>query len=213
MNSAEAPPETSFVYDCRPGYDFCVTPRNLRLHGSLSFNFARENTLTPVFQLSKFSRCPNILTTPLQAYENVTTLEDMGDYLPWGQKTIDKLFWRGSTTGDSYTKSKKGLSWKDSHRPRMHLMCQTTVGSSDVWVQRKRWTKETWSNEVLNSRYMDVGLAGKVHQVSTISAGLRSRQCRELDGTCDEMREEVIMKDPVPPKQASQYKCEFLVWA
>jgi hypothetical protein len=161
--------ESSFVYDPRPGYDFCYTPKNLLLHGALSFDFARESILRPLFQLSKFSRSPELLTTPLQAYDNVTSKAAIRNTMDWHEKTLDQLFWRGSSTGDSYSKVKHGkdANWRLSHRPRLHLLAQDGTGTAKVLVERNDgWVAETWSREKLNEAYLDVGLTGKPHQVS-----------------------------------------------
>lgn len=158
------------MYDPAPGYDFCYTPENLRLHGALSFDFTRETILRPIFQLSKFARNPEFLTTPLQAYENVTSEAARKKTMKWEDKTVDKLFWRGSSTGDSYAKKKNG-DWRRSHRPRLHLMAQNGQGSDEVYVQRGRqWERESWEKGKLNEVYLDVGLTGKPHQVSVVLA-------------------------------------------
>jgi hypothetical protein len=153
------------VYDPRPTFDFCANPSLLQQHGSLSFDFVRETMLRPIFQLSKFSRNPEFLTTPLEAYENATSKSAMEKYTPWEGKTENKLFWRGSSTGDSYSK-RKNYDWRNSHRPRLHLMAQATEGDEKVWVERgKDWELEAWNQGKLNEKYLDVGLAGKPHQV------------------------------------------------
>jgi len=170
--------ESSFVYDPRPGYDFCYTPKNLLLHGALSFDFARESILRPLFQLSKFSRSPELLTTPLQAYDNVTSKAAIRNTMDWHEKTLDQLFWRGSSTGDSYSKIKHGkaANWRLSHRPRLHLLAQNGTGTAKVLVERNDgWVAETWSREKLNGAYLDVGLTGKPHQVSRGRNSLMTR--------------------------------------
>lgn len=159
--------EPGFVYDPRPGYDFCYTPKNLLYHGGLSFDFARETVLRPIFQLSKFSRNPEFVTTPLQAYENVTSVAAKQKTMDWGEKTLSKLFWRGSSTGDSYAKKKNG-DWRRSHRPRLHLLAQNGNGTDQVLVERSQgWVSETWGREQLNEAYLDIGLIGGPHQVGT----------------------------------------------
>jgi hypothetical protein len=89
--------------------------------------------------------------------------------MEWHEKTLDKLFWRGSSTGDSYAKIKHGkvADWRTSHRPRLHLLAQDGTGTAKVLVERNDgWVAETWSRETLNEAYLDVGLTGKPHQVS-----------------------------------------------
>jgi hypothetical protein len=210
--------ESAFLYDQRPTFDYCANPELLRLHGSLSFDYTHETQLRPVFQLSKFVRNPEFLTTPLEAYDNHTSQEAQKKNLPWGEKTENRLFWRGSGTGDSYSK-RKNYDWRRSHRPRLHLLAQATEGKSDIWVKRKNeWEKESWSNGVLNQKYLDVGLTGKPNQVSRQRLKLPSvrllylrSQCKQEDGTCDEMAGEINYKDRVTPEVAAKYKCELHV--
>ena len=161
--------ETKFVYDPRPGFDFCDFPELLQYHGAWSFDYTRETELRPIFQMSKLARNPEFLTPPLQAYENTTSAEAKAKTQLWEDKTIDKLFWRGSSTGDSFTKNKKNSDWRRSHRPRLHLLAQRTEGDENVWVARDGgWELETWSVKKLNERYMDVGIIGPIHQVSHV---------------------------------------------
>jgi hypothetical protein len=152
--------------DPRPAFDWCQNPITQQLHGTMSFDFPRETVLRPIFVLSKFSRNNEFLFPPMEAYENATSTAARKKYLPWESKTINKVFWRGSSTGDSYS-VRKNYDWRRSHRPRLHLMTQNTTGDVDLWVKRGReWAEEKWSVGKLNEYYMDVGLTGKPHQVS-----------------------------------------------
>lgn len=106
----------------------------------------------------------------MQAYENATALTDLEKQELWESKTIDKLFWRGSTTGDSYFK-RDGYDWRNSHRPHLALMTAEKKGSREMWMQRgEEWMLEQWGMEMLNDKYMNVGLMGKPHQVSKESS-------------------------------------------
>ncbi|WWD18275.1 hypothetical protein CI109_102725 [Kwoniella shandongensis] len=191
--------ETTFIYDPLETYDFCYNPDLIDQHGALSFDFARDTMLRPIFQLSKFVQNPEFLTTPLEAYENHTSPSAQKKFVPWEEKSISKLFWRGSTTGDSYSKrSNSDYTWHQSHRPRLALMTQATEGHRDVWVRRwNAWEKESWGIAKLNEAYMDIGLTGGPHQ------------CKKEDGTCDEMAAEIHFKDRVQPEQAAKYKYVF----
>lgn len=185
------------MQDVRPIFDFCQNPIIQKQHGTMSFDFARESVLRPIFVLSKFSRNNEFLFPPLEAYENSTSAAGRKHYLPWNEKTINKLFWRGSSTGDSYSKRKidPEYNWRNSHRPRLHLKLQNQTGESEIWVKRGReWVPEQWNNGELNKAYMDVGLTGKPHQ------------CNQEDGTCDEMASEIVFKEKVTPEEAAKYK-------
>jgi hypothetical protein len=113
-------------------YDFCSNPTHLRLHGTFSFYFPRESKLRPLFQWSKHLRNPEFLTTPLEAYENHTSSSAKHKYTPWEKKVDNRVFWRGSSTGDFYVRDKHGreVDWRESHRPRLGLMTQVRPGGA-----------------------------------------------------------------------------------
>lgn len=163
---ARLTPETTFIYNPRLTFDFCTNPSLLKQHGSLSLDVARETQLRPIFQQSKLLRNPEFLTTPLQEYENASSTSAMSKFTRWGGKSENKLFWRGSSTGDSYSK-REGYDWRNSHRPRLHLMAQASEGYPEVWVERgTKWQLEKWDQGKLNGKYLDVGLVGRPRQVS-----------------------------------------------
>ena len=159
--------EATFIHSLSMTYDFCSNPSHLRTHGSFSFNFARQSKLRPLFQWSKQLRSPDILTTPLEAYTNSSPHQASNAYTTWSNKTTNKLFWRGSSTGDAYTKNKNtNGTWRDSHRPRLALMAQAKEGLGKVWVKRgKEWRLEEWTKKRLSEEYLDIGLTGFPHQV------------------------------------------------
>lgn len=119
----------------------------------------------------------------MEAYENHTSASAQGKYAPWESKTIDKVFWRGSSTGDSYFK-RENYDWRRSHRPHLALMTQAEEGKRKIWVDRAgEWKAEEWSMKDLNEKYMDVGLAGKPHQVGLMMFSFRGVWERdETDG-------------------------------
>ncbi|EIW68082.1 hypothetical protein TREMEDRAFT_63970 [Tremella mesenterica DSM 1558] len=189
--------ETTFIYDHQTASDFCVHPRLTHLHGALSFDTPRDTVLRPLFQYSKLSLNPEFLTTPLEAFANLSSSAAQEKYSPWEEKTVNKLFWRGSGTGDAYSK-RKNYNWRQSHRTRLALMAQRRDGDEEVWVKRGReWEKEKWGVGKLNEAYLDVGMSGKPHQ------------CKQEDGTCDEMASEIKFLDRVPQEKAAQYKYVF----
>ena len=167
MNDAD-PLETTFVHDPRATYDFCSNPSLLKQHGAFSYDFPRDTVLHPLFQWSKHLRNPEFLATPLEAYENSTSEKGRAMFTPWNEKTDSRVFWRGSSTGDSYSKvnNYRPQPWTQSHRPRLSLMAQAKEGVRGVWVRRgKKWVQESWGNGRLNWEYLDVGPSGKPHQV------------------------------------------------
>lgn len=134
----------------------------------MSFDFPRDTVLRPIFVLSKHMRNNEFLFPPMEAYENATSPDALKKYKPWEEKTINKIFWRGTSTGDSYSKRKSdpNYDWRRQHRPRLHLMAQNDEGDREVWLQRGReWVPESWGIKKLNDVYLDIGLTGKPHQV------------------------------------------------
>lgn len=162
------PATPAFVQDVRPQMDWCENPHVQKLHGTMSFDFPRETIMRPIFVLSKHQRNNEFLFPPMEAYENATSKEALSKYLPWESKTVNKLLWRGTSTGDSYSKRKSdpNYDWRKQHRPRLHLMAQRREGEQAVWLKRgKEWVPENWGVARLNQQYLDVGLTGKPHQV------------------------------------------------
>jgi hypothetical protein len=194
---AVADNSTAFVYDPKASMSFCQNPPLMKYHGAFTWPQRRGHKMRPMFQMSKLAQNNDFLLTPLEAYRNASSKDGQAQTSDWEDKTINKLFWRGSTTGDSYTQamsSRPGYDWRQSHRPRLHFFAQNTEGDSDVWVKRSTgWTQENWSHEILNEHYIDVGFAGRVHQC-------------DKDGTCDEMVAEIKFKPRVDPREAIHYK-------
>lgn len=187
----------TFIHNHNATFDFCYSPDLINQHGALSFQVERDTMLRPIFQLSKFSRNPEFLITPLDAYENATDHAKQADSLTWDQKTENKLLWRGTTTGDSYSK-RKGYDWHRSHRPRLVLMANAKKGERDVWVQKNGvWKKQRYSLAELNEKWMDIAITNDPHQ------------CNKEDGTCDEMARELTKKDRLNHEAAAKYKCQL----
>lgn len=143
----------------------------------MSFDFTRETMLRPIFVLSKHMRNNEFLFPPMEAYDNATDAAALKKYKPWTEKTINKVFWRGSSTGDSYSKRKGDAQydWRNQHRTRLALMSQNKTGEAEIWVNRHgTWEPESWSVEKLNDMYLDIGLTGKPHQVSRAGEEIRN---------------------------------------
>ncbi|OCF33479.1 hypothetical protein I317_02613 [Kwoniella heveanensis CBS 569] len=193
-------PAKSFIHDHLPTMDFCDYPEWKRLHGAMSLDYAvrSPSILRPILVLSKFPMDASFQTTPMEAYMNVTEsdLETLGS---WEEKTDNRLFWRGSTTG-GYGGQR---SWKESHRLRLHLMINGPKGGDTWWEQHvrevmlpdgqgsykiaRRWEK------VLGRAYADVKLAGK------------PVQCPSPE-ICQQVSDTIEFGDKVWPDQAAAYK-------
>lgn len=157
--------------------DFCEYPELKRLHGAMSLDYANRSpsVLKPILVLSKFPFDSSFQTPPMEGYMNITE-EDVPFLDRWEDKTDNRLFWRGSTTG-GYTAQR---DWKDSHRLRLHLMINGPKGGNAWWDQQlrdvmvpdgeggfkivRRWER------VLSKAYADVKLSGQPVQVSRILA-------------------------------------------
>ncbi|WWD18455.1 hypothetical protein CI109_102907 [Kwoniella shandongensis] len=115
--------------------DFCEYPELKRLHGAMSLDYAHRSpsVLKPVLVLSKFPGDASFQTTPMEAYMNITE-EDVPFLGVWNEKTDNRLFWRGSTTG-GYGGQR---DWKESHRMRLHLMINGPKGGDSWWDQQLR---------------------------------------------------------------------------
>lgn len=148
--------------------------------------------------LSKFPGDASFQTTPLQAYTNLTD-EDAAYLGRWEEKTDNRLFWRGSTTGGFNVHR----DWKESHRMRLHLMINGPKGG-DIWWDKgvrevmvpdgengykvvRRWEK------VLSAAYTDVKLAGGPHQCPT-------------QALCEEVGQTIEFGEKVWPEEAAVYK-------
>jgi len=157
---------TTFIHDPRQTFDFCHNPSLPKTHGALSYPDAKDSILRPIFRLSKLSTNPEFLITPLEGYDSAFSPIALKSYTPWDGKTENKLFWRGTATGDFYGK-REGYDWRRTHRPALHFLAQNGEGVEEVWVETEKcWERETWKRRELNEKYLDVGLTGKPHQVS-----------------------------------------------
>ncbi|KAK4689532.1 hypothetical protein P7C73_g565, partial [Tremellales sp. Uapishka_1] len=199
-NATDAIMPKSFIYNHLPTMDYCDFPELKRLHGAMHIDYEDRSPsiLKPVMVLSKFPGDASFQTTPMEAYTNFTTA-DVPLLGTWEDKTDNRLFWRGSTTG-GYNVHR---DWKESHRMRLHLMVNGPKGG-DVWWEKevreimvpngeagfknvRRWAR------VLSKAYVDVKLAGSPVQCPT----------PEL---CKQVADTIEFGDRVWPDQASAFK-------
>ncbi|ODO05251.1 hypothetical protein L198_01942 [Cryptococcus wingfieldii CBS 7118] len=191
----------SFIHDHLPTMDFCEYPELKRLHGAMSYDYVNRSpsVLKPILVLSKFPFDASFQTTPMEGYANITA-DDLPYLGTWADKTDNRLFWRGSTTGGYGTQR----DWKESHRMRLHLMINGPKGGDAWWDQQlrdvmvpdgegsfnvvRRWER------VLSKAYADVKLAGVPVQ-----------QCPSEE-LCGEVSKTIEFGKKVWPDEAVRFK-------
>ncbi|OXB37464.1 hypothetical protein LQV05_003545 [Cryptococcus neoformans] len=190
----------SFIHDHLATMDFCEYPELKRLHGAMSTDYANRSpsVLKPILVLSKFPFDSSFQITPMEGYRNITE-EDVRFLNRWEDKTDNRLFWRGSTTG-GYGAQR---DWRDSHRMRLHLMINGPKGGNAWWDQQMRdvmvpdgeggfKTVRRWER-VLSKAYVDVKLSG--HPI----------QCPS-EKICGEIADTIEFGKKVWPDEATEYK-------
>jgi hypothetical protein len=114
-----APPQPTktFIYKHREAMDPCLHPELLLLHGQ----FLSHHT-GPVAHrklVPQFSYCPTLLHHDIMAAMPINWIADIlprSDDPEWGDKTDERLQWRGSNTGIWHD---AGTRWKDAQRARL----------------------------------------------------------------------------------------------
>lgn len=160
-----------FIYDHDATKNFCHNPSLLQYHGHFLRNFARDSKIDPFFVRSKLLQGGGMLIPPTYSWHK----RDGSHVPPFVNRTLTKLFWRGSTTGSHHFKS----SWRDNHRNHLHFMTNSedNIEQVPVLVEEEDGSlrKVTYNRKELNDAYMDVGLVEKLVQ------------CDKNDGACEDM--------------------------
>lgn len=95
-------------------------PENQPIHGFTAWPGPRPGLLYPVFSFTSSALHSDLLLPPLEQYEVA-----VGPDPPWGRKRLDKVIWRGSTTGSDLAIPHM-RKW--SQRPRLcRRKCTTAV--------------------------------------------------------------------------------------
>ncbi|KAK4049073.1 Protein O-glucosyltransferase 2 [Microbotryomycetes sp. JL201] len=108
----------SFIKDHELAMDVCRHPDNQPLHGFTAWAGPRPGLLFPMFSFTSSSMHSDLLMPALEQWEM-----PVGPDPEWEDKTIDKLLWRGSTTGSDLTLAHMR---KNSQRPRLCKLPKTT---------------------------------------------------------------------------------------
>ena len=141
----------------------------------------------PLFTFAKTTIHNDLLVTPLEQY-SATYLGFQPD---WEDKTVNKLLWRGSTTG---SENVKDVDWQSSQRARLHFMSHETKGKKSVlWADEDGTAREdTFSVKEMNENWLDTSYAGE------------PVQCDEE--TCKLMREIIDFAPTMGLEQSYEYK-------
>ena len=152
----------------------------------IDFNGRSQSILKPALVNSKFPNDLSFQPSPMEGYRNLSGSDTDSWYAlrDWEEKTDNRLFWRGSSTGGFNVQR----DWKDSHRFRLHLMVNGPKGGDVWWAQQSRdvimpkgnggyESVRRW-DRVLSKAYVDVKLAGKLVGVSDLPNEPRKLTCR-----------------------------------
>lgn len=129
--------------------DLCQHPEIMPLHGFTTATGTNLGELVPLFTFAKTNVHSDVLATPLEQYSSTY----IGDDPDWNEKSINKLLWRGSTTGAEFAKH---VDWQLSQRARMHFMSHETKGSHEVLYADEQGLEQSKKVSVkkLNDKYM-----------------------------------------------------------
>lgn len=145
----------SYIYDHRLAMDICRHPNNMKLHGFTSSAGTDAGSLVPLFTFAKTNIHSDILVPPLEQYSETYDGFDP----PFSEKGINKLLWRGSTTGAEFS---KGVDWKSSQRSRLHFLGREANGTRNVLLSNEAEAAREVVIPIsrMNSAYLDLSFSG-----------------------------------------------------
>ncbi|GAA5925127.1 uncharacterized protein JCM15063_004929 [Sporobolomyces koalae] len=178
--------QRSFIWSHAKSADLCNHPESRKLHGHTMGPGVPLAGLVPLFTFAKTSLHSDILSTPLEQYEE----RYMGYDPSWDGKSQNKLLWRGSTTGVEFDAK---TPWRLSQRARLHFMSHETGGEkSIIWSQRGNLRESNISTTTLNHLYMDTSFSGAVQQCDP--------------ETCEILRNTIDFKPTIGIDESNTYK-------
>ncbi|BGP48291.1 hypothetical protein JCM10450v2_004163 [Rhodotorula kratochvilovae] len=179
----------SFVWNHGKVADLCLHPEARKLHGHTMQQGVPLGPLVPLFTFAKTKLHSDILTTPIEQWE----AHYVGYEPPWEGKSMNKLLWRGSTTGVEFNRH---TPWRKSQRARLHIMSHETEGEkSIIWSQRGQLREANVSVATLNDLYMDTSFAGALQQCDA--------------ETCDLLERTMDIKPTIGLDESNTYKYVF----
>ena len=148
----------SFIANHAAVMNLCDHPELIPIHGVMAGRNPHVRPLTPIFSLSKTELHADILGVPTEFF-----VDDL-DSPPWGERTEERLLWRGSNTGAWFDAS---TTWRSSHRVRLLRLANRgdTEGGEGLNIlaapKRMRGQTISESSENLgwgeaNDHYMDM---------------------------------------------------------
>ncbi|GAA5996512.1 uncharacterized protein JCM10292_003018 [Rhodotorula paludigena] len=159
----------SFVWNHAKIADLCLHPEARKLHGHTMQQGVPLGPLVPLFTFAKMRLHSDILTTPIEQWE----AHYVGYEPPWEGKSMNKLLWRGSTTGVEFNRH---TPWRKSQRARLHIMSHETEGTKTIlWSQRGQLREANVSVATLNDLYMDTSFSGALQQCDPETCELLER--------------------------------------
>ncbi|GAA5910466.1 hypothetical protein JCM8208_004485 [Rhodotorula glutinis] len=179
----------SFVWNHAKTTDLCLHPEARKLHGHTMQQGVPLGPIVPLFAFAKTKLHSDILTTPIEQWE----AHYVGYEPPWSGKSMNKLLWRGSTTGVEFNRH---TPWRKSQRARIHIMSHETEGERHViWSQRGQLRDANVSTAVLNDLYMDTSFAGALQQCDA--------------ETCEILEKQFDIKPTIGLDESNTYKYMF----
>ncbi|BGP55771.1 hypothetical protein JCM8202v2_003378 [Rhodotorula sphaerocarpa] len=187
---AERANNRSYIYDHQEAMNLCNHPEIMNLHGFTSVSGTKPGPLVPLFTFAKTNVHSDILVTPLEQYSD----SYIGYDPDWEKKTLNKLMWRGSTTGIDFYEEH---DWKNSQRARLHFLANEKRGTKDVLYAEEDGpiAEKRYNVNGLNRAYMDVAFAGGPVQCDP--------------PTCALMSQMIEFRDTMGLNDAYQYKYVF----
>ncbi|WWC92054.1 uncharacterized protein L201_007008 [Kwoniella dendrophila CBS 6074] len=202
-----------FISSHSKSMDLCQHPEIITIHGSLAGKIPKVSELIPIFTLSKTNLHSDILGVPVEQWT-----DDVGINIPFEEKKENKLLWRGSNTGTTFSQE---IPWRTSHRTRLiyltnyfdnqlesdeqgdgdeqvnenlninYIPPPKSMRNSKIELEKimKKANLGRW-----NERSMDLGFTGT------------PIQCDVDDGTCDDLMEEFSWADQMTHEEALNYK-------
>jgi hypothetical protein len=183
----------------------CNHPRGLVYHAFL-YNNPRATPLLPLFAMSKSGLHADILTCPYEGW-----MSQPIPYLPWAQKSHEKLMWRGSTTG-AHWGGWAISDWRMGQRQRLVKMMNATGPITVVMPSYRGMTTKIYNQRDLAAHYLDIGFVGRPIRKS--ERPLRTRailtiplvECDVDDGTCEKLHKAHLWTQGVSPTEALRFK-------